>query len=221
MQTIETENERGRALAQAREELRAKDPVLCGLIDADPDLDIDAWRNSLPVEGLFEALLFQIVGQQISVLAANAIYARFCALFPGNRPDPELLAEVSIETLRGVGLSGRKAEYIKDIGRRTVLGELDGLADLSHPEAQERLVLFKGIGPWTADGALLIAFGGLDVLVSGDLVLRKAVQRAYALPAMPTEKEVEALGEQWRPHRSLAAGYLFESMAPTRQKEKP
>ena len=213
-------DERSRALAQAREELRAKDPILCGLIDADPDLDIDAWRNSLPVKGLFEALLFQIVGQQISVLAANAIYARLCALFPDNRPDPEKLAETSIEMLRGVGLSGRKAEYIKDIGRRTVLGELDGLASLPHPEAQERLVLFKGIGPWTADGALLIAFGGLDVLVSGDLVLRKAVQRAYNLPAMPTEKEVEALGEQWRPHRSLAAGYLFESMVPTSQKEK-
>ena len=77
-----------------------------------------------------------------------------------------------------------KAEYIKDLGRRTVLGELDGL-------------------------------------VSGDLVLRKAVQRAYGLPAMPTEKEAEALGEQWRSHRSLAARYLFDSMVPAHQKEKP
>jgi len=113
-----------------------------------------------------------------------------------------------------------EAEYVKDLGRRTVLGELDGLADLPHARAQGRLVSFKGIGPWTADGALFIAFGGLDVLVSGDLMLRKAVQRAYGLPAMPTEKEVEALGKQWRPHRSLAAGYLFGSMMPAHQKER-
>lgn len=202
----------GRELGLAREELRAKDPVLRDLIDANPELDVDAWRQSLPVEGLFQALLFQIVGQQISVSAMNAIHARLRALFPSGRPDPEILAGTPVDVLRGVGLSARKAEYARDLARRTVEGELDGLEDLPHEEARVRLISFKGIGPWTADGALLIAFGGSDVLVAGDLVLRKAVQRAYGLPEMPTEKEVEAIGERWRPHRTLAAGYLFESM---------
>ena len=202
----------GRELALAREELRARDPVLRGLIDANPELDVDAWRQSLPVEGLFQALLFQIVGQQISVSAMSAIYARLRALFPSGHPDPEILAGIPGDVLRGVGLSARKAEYAWDLARRTVAGELDGLADLPHEEARARLISFKGIGPWTADGALLIAFGGSDVLVAGDLVLRKAVQRAYGLPEMPSEKEVEAIGERWRPHRTLAAGYLFESM---------
>ena len=202
----------GRELGLAREELRARDPVLRGLIDASPELDVDAWRLSLPVEGLFQALLFQIVGQQISVSAMSAIYARLRALFPGGRPDPEVLAGIPADVLRGIGLSARKAEYAGDLARRTLAGEIDGLADLPHEEARARLVSFKGIGPWTADGALLIAFGGADVLVAGDLVLRKAVQRAYGLPEMPSEKEVEAIGERWRPHRTLAAGYLFESM---------
>ena len=202
----------GRYLALAREELRAADPVLRGLIDAKPDLDIHAWRASLPVGGLFEALLFQIVGQQISVSAANAIHARLRALFPVGRPDSEGLAQVPAEALRRIGLSARKAEFALELARRAAAGELDGLADLSHTEARDRLVGFRGIGPWTADGALLIAFGWSDVLVSGDLVLRKAVQRAYGLSGLPSEKEVEAMGELWKPHRSLAAGYLFESM---------
>ena len=207
--------ERDRELELAREALRARDPVLRGLIDAKPDLDYHSWRKALPVEGLFEALLYQVVGQQISVTAANAIHARLRALFPGGRPDPAGVARTPVGTLRGLGLSARKAEYFHDLARRAADGELDGLESLSHGEARDRLVALRGIGPWTADGALLIAFGYPDVLVAGDLVLRKAVQRAYGLPELPSEQEVEAIGERWRPHRSLAAGYLFESMTPT------
>lgn len=199
-------------LELAREELRAKDLVMRGLIDTKPDLDPDFWRESLPVKSLFQALLFQIVGQQISVSAANAIHARLRALFSDSEPDPQRLTQISVEELRRIGFSARKAQYSLELARRAVEGELDAIADLPHEEARARLVAFNGIGPWTADGALLIAFGYPDVLVSGDLVLRKAVQRAYGLDAMPTEQEVETLGERWRPHRTLAAGYLFESM---------
>ena len=205
--------EQSHAPDPARDHLRLSDPTIGALIDAHPDLDVDAWRNALPVQGLFEALVYQILGQQISVLAADAIHARLRGLFADGRPDPAVLAETSVETLRRLGLSARKAEYVRDIARRTVAGELAGIGDLPHEEARARLVALRGVGPWTADGALLIAFGLPDVLVSGDLVLRKAVQRAYGLDAMPTPDEVEALGERWRPHRTLAAGYLFESMA--------
>lgn len=211
---LAAELEHLKRLDLARAELSAKDPVMRGLIDAKPDLDYDVWRRTLPVKGLFEALLFQIVGQQISVSAANAIYARLQALFPGNQPKPEILARISVGKLCRIGLSTRKAEYSIDLARRASEGELEGLADLSHDEARNKLIAFRGIGPWTADGALLIAYGWADVLVAGDLVLRKAVQRAYGLAAMPSAKEVEEIGEQWRPHRSVAAGYLFESMIP-------
>lgn len=203
-----------RVLDEAREALRAQDSVLRGLIDANPDLDHDAWRKSLPVVGLFGALLFQIIGQQISVAAGNAIHARLRALFPNGQPDPEGFAQLSTDDLQRIGFSVRKAEYATELARRTATGELAGLAELSHDEARAKLVSFRGIGPWTADGALLIAFGWSDVLVSGDLVLRKAVQRAYGLPELPSAKEVEARGERWRPHRSLAAGYLFDLMVP-------
>ena len=199
-------------LDAAREYLRAADPVMRALIDAKPDLDPDAWRVTLPVEGLFEALLYQILGQQISVAAANAIHARLRALFPDEAPAPALLAQISTQELRRIGLSASKAGYCSELARRALQGELDEIAGLSHDEARAKLVAFKGIGPWTADGALLIAFGYPDVLVSGDLVLRKAVQRAYDLPTMPTPAEVEERGEKLRPHRSLAAGYLFELM---------
>ena len=198
-------------LDAARAELRTKDPVIRGLIDANPDLDHHAWRATLPVQGLFEALLFQIVGQQISVAAGNAIFARLRALYSADH-DPATLAKRSIDELRATGLSTRKAEYVKDLARRAEAGELVGLEHLPHEEARTLLTSFRGIGPWTADGALFIAFGGDDVLVSGDLVLRKAVQRAYNLPAMPSEKDVETIGEQWRPYRSIAAVYLFECM---------
>ena len=186
------------------------------LIDANPDLHPDSWRDALPVEGLFEALLFQIVGQQISMSAMSAIYTRLCALFPGGRSDPALLAQLPVDDLRDAGLSARKVDYARELGRRTAEGALDGLADLPHEDARERLVALKGIGPWTADGALLIAFGWSDVFVSGDLVMRKAVQRVYGLPELPSEKEVDAIGERWRPHRTLAAAYLFDSIAPQR-----
>jgi len=201
-------------LELARQELCDKDPVMRSLIDANPNLNPDAWREAQPVKGIFQALLFQIVGQQISVSALHAIYGRLCAIFPGAKPDPETLAHINIEVLRNIGLSKRKAEYVIDLARRTARGELDNLANLSHNEARDKLVALKGIGPWTADGALLIAFGLPDVLVSGDLVMRKAVQQAYGLTQLPTEKEVEAIGERWRPHRSLAAAYLFDSLVP-------
>ena len=207
--------ERVHELDQAREALGDRDPVIRRLIAEKPRLDPDAWRRGLPVEGLFEALLFQIVGQQISVSALNAIYGRLRALFGDGRPDPEALFGTSVEELRLIGLSTRKAEYARDLARRALDGELDGLEELPHEEARARLVAIKGIGPWTADGALLIAFGLTDVLMAGDLVLRKAVKRTYGLAEMPTEKEVEALGERWRPCRTLAAGYLFESMMPS------
>ena len=90
--------------------------------------------------------------------------------------------------------------------------DLDRLADLSDDEVCERLMAVKGIGPWSADMFLLRELGRPDVLPSGDVGLRKAVQKAYSLAAPPTPAEVDLLGEKWRPHRSLAAAYLFASL---------
>jgi DNA-3-methyladenine glycosylase II len=103
--------------------------------------------------------------------------------------------------------------------------DLDRLADLPDDEVRERLMAVKGIGRWSADMFLLRELGRPDVLPSGDVGIRKAVQKACGLPALPTLAEVDLLGEKWRPHRSLAAAYLFASLAhatePTRAEQTP
>jgi DNA-3-methyladenine glycosylase II len=103
--------------------------------------------------------------------------------------------------------------------------DLDRLADLPDDEVRERLMAVKGIGRWSADMFLLRELGRPDVLPSGDVGIRKAVQKACGLPAPPTPAEVDLLGEKWRPHRSLAAVYLFASLAhatePTRAEQTP
>ena len=106
----------GGGLDRARAALRERDPVMRALIDAKPDLDYDAWRRTLPVENLFQALLFQIVGQQISVSAANAIYARLRTLFPGDRPDRRTsrrfpLTHCGASAFRRVRRSTRKTSH--------------------------------------------------------------------------------------------------------------
>jgi 3-methyladenine DNA glycosylase/8-oxoguanine DNA glycosylase len=112
---------------QARAELGAKDPVMRELIEANPDFDYHAWRATLPVQGLFEALLFQIAAQQISVAAGNAIYGRLRGLFPGSTLTPERIAQLSADDLRGIGFSIRKTEYIRDLAGKQPTGRSTGL----------------------------------------------------------------------------------------------
>jgi len=163
---------------------------------------------------LFGALLRQIVGQQISVGAAKAILGRLAALFGDEAPTPTRFLALDPERLRSVGLSRQKASYIRNLAERVESGalELDRLAELTDDEVRKQLTAVKGIGRWSADMVLLVDLGRPDILPSGDLGVRKAVQRAYGLPGLPTPKEVDLLGEKWRPHRSLATSYLYASL---------
>lgn len=205
-------------LEEARAALRACDPVMSPLIDAQPHLDSHAWqrawRRELPDTDLFGSLLRQIVGQQISVSAASAILGRLAALFSGEAPTPARLLAIEPERLRSVGLSRQKVSYVRDLAQRIERGilQLESLAELSDAEVRKELTAVKGIGNWSADMVLLVDLGRPDILPSGDLGIRKAVQRAYSLPALPSSKEVDLLGEKWRPHRSLATSYLYASL---------
>ena len=119
----------------------------------------------LPALDLFGALVFQVIGQQISVVAATAIFARVLERFGGRAPDPDDLAVVEPETLRGLGLSRRKANTVLDLAQRfrdTRLSEVE-LRDLPDEEAIRQLSAVKGVGPWTAKGALLIALQRPDL----------------------------------------------------------
>ena len=200
-------------LQQARSHLRNADPVLARLIDDRPDFDPRAWMALLPPMDLYGALLFQITGQQLSVPATRRTLARIEALFDGHLPTPTELLSVDPGELREAGLSWRKVGTLRDLAERLMDGRLnpDVLNSLPDDELIAALTTIPGIGPWTAQGALIIALQREDVVLPGDLALRKAVQTAYQLDHLPTQQEVLAIAEKWRPYRSLATSYLFSA----------
>jgi DNA-3-methyladenine glycosylase II len=163
----------------------------------------------------YGALLRAIVGQQLSTKAARTIYLRVLDLFDGTTPSPEQLLAASEADLRGAGLSGRKVEYVRDLASHIIGGELevDRLDELSDEKVIAELVAVRGLGQWTAEMFLLFHLERPDVLSGGDLGIRKAVQVEYGLAEMPPPAQVLEIGEPWRPHRSLASLYLWESLA--------
>ena len=205
----------GRAewLRQARSYLRGADPVLARLIDDRPAFDPRAWLARLPPMDLYGALLFQVAGQQLSVAATRRTLARIEALFGGHLPAPAELLSADPGKLREAGLSWRKIATLRDLAERLSDGRLntDVLTTLPDDELIAELTKIPGIGPWTVQGAMLIALGREDVVLPGDLALRKAVRAAYRLDHLPAQQEVLAIAEKWRPYRSLATSYLFSA----------
>jgi DNA-3-methyladenine glycosylase II len=200
-------------LKRARAHLRQADPVLARMIDRDPDFDPAAWIDELPPMDLYGAALFQITGQQLSVAATRRTIERVEALFDGHLPTPAELLAVEPGQLRAAGLSWRKINTLRDLAERLSDGRLDEdtLAALPDDDFIAALTAVSGIGPWTAQGILLVALRREDVVLPGDLALRKAIRTAYQLDGLPSEREVVALAEKWRPFRSLATSYLFAS----------
>jgi DNA-3-methyladenine glycosylase II len=201
------------SLEQARSHLRNADPVLARVIDDRPGFDPRAWMAQLPPMDLYGALLFQVAGQQLSVAATRATLARIEALFGGHLPAPAELLEVDPGKLREAGLSWRKISTLRDLAERLTDGRLDPevLSGLPDEELLAELTAIPGIGPWTVQGAMLIALGREDVVLPGDLAFRKAVQATYQLDHRPDQQEVLAIAEKWRPYRSLATSYLFSA----------
>jgi DNA-3-methyladenine glycosylase II len=197
----------------ARDFLRSADPVLSGVIDAHPDFHPRAWIDELPGLDAFGTLIFQVVGQQLSVRATRAILGRLEQSFGGHLPSPEELLAAGPQVLRAAGLSARKAETLAALADRFVDGRLsdEALTRMSDEEIEAALTEVSGIGPWTARGFLIFALDRPDVLLSSDLALRHAVQRLYGLDHLPSESEMLEVAERWRPYRSLAVSYLFAS----------
>jgi DNA-3-methyladenine glycosylase II len=197
----------------AREFLRRADPTLRKLIDARPDFHPRAWLNELPPRDAFGTLIFQVVGQQLSVRATRTIVSRLEQRFGGHLPSAEELLAVDPQELRASGMSTRKAATLRALAERFRDGWLDdkSLARMTDEEIEAALTEVPGVGPWTAHGFLIVALDRPDVLLSGDLALRRAVKRAYGFDHLPTEDEMVQLAERWRPYRSLAVSYLFAS----------
>ena len=197
----------------AREFLRNADPVMARLIEGHPDFRPRAWMDELPPLDAFGTLVFQVVGQQLSVAATRTILTRLMENFGGRLPSPSELLAADVQALRASGMSARKGATLRAIAERFADGRLSDevLAGMSDDEVEAALTEVPGVGPWTAHGFLLIALDRPDVFLPGDVALRRAVERAYAFDHPPTEREMDELAERWRPYRSLGVAYLFAS----------
>ncbi len=198
---------------EAREFLRNADPVLARVIDAHPDFRPRAWMEELPPLDAFGTLVFQVAGQQLSVSSTRAIISHLQERFGGQMPSPAELLAAGPQVLRDSGFSTRKGETLRALAEMFVDGRLsdESLSRMSDEEVEATLTEVRGIGLWTARGFLLVALDRPDVFLSGDLALRRAIQRAYGFDHLPTDDEVTQVSDRWRPYRSLAVSYLFAS----------
>jgi DNA-3-methyladenine glycosylase II len=197
------------------ERLAAADPVMATLIERFGELSLEARRRRRPQVDAYGMLLRSVVGQQLSAKAAATIYGRVLELFGGATPRPEQLLEVEPERLREAGLSGRKVEYVRDLASHVLSGELelDRLSTLSDEEVTAEITAIRGFGVWSAQMFLIFFLERPDVLPTGDLGIRNAVKAAYELDEVPDPVELTRIAEPWRPNRTLACIYLWESLA--------
>jgi DNA-3-methyladenine glycosylase II len=168
---------------------------------------------SRPEQSHFGALVQAIVYQQLAGPAARAIHGRLIAAMDG-RAEPERLLALSDDALRQAGLSGAKTASLRDLSAKIVDGTvvLDpaGLASEADSEVVARLSSVRGIGRWTAEMFLMFQLRRLDVWPTGDLGVRKGFGLAWRIPT-PTPKVLEALGDPYRPYRSVLAWYCWRA----------
>jgi DNA-3-methyladenine glycosylase II len=193
----------------ARLHLSKADPILARIITEVGTLGI------VPRIERFQALVRAIIFQQLAGAAANAIYNRFVGLFPGpNFPSPEQVLAKSDAELRSVGLSEKKALYIKDLAAHIKDGKLNfhRFHRMTDEEVIADLTQVKGIGIWTAEIFMMFNLGRPDIMPADDLGVQNAVKRYYRMRKRPNRKRLLKLAERWRPYRSAAAWYLWRSL---------
>jgi DNA-3-methyladenine glycosylase II len=194
--------------AEAARILSERDPVLAELIAEAGPIRIGRSRQSR-----FEALVEAIVHQQLAGAAAQAIHGRLVAAMPDG-VEPEALLAVSDETLRAAGLSGNKTLSLRDLATKVLDGTVDlsprGLRRQPDEEVIARLTTVRGIGPWTVQMFLIFQLRRLDVWPVLDLGVRHGYGLAWGV-ARPTARELEPLGDPYRPYRTVVAWYCWRS----------
>jgi DNA-3-methyladenine glycosylase II len=187
------------------------DPIFKPLVRAHGPLTVTPKRGRWqPYQSLVRAIAYQ----QLHGKAAETIFNRFLARFDGQLPTPEQIMALHVPTFRACGFSASKTAAIKDIARHTLKGTVPTRAaalKMSNEELIERLIAIKGVGRWTVEMFLIFTLGRTDVLSAGDFGVRNGYRIAAKLPAMPTEKELAAIGERWAPYGSLACLYLWRA----------
>ena len=189
--------------------LSEKDPVLKAIIATTPQYKkgFDAGTD------VYISLLESIVSQQISIKAADTIFARFCALFPEGYPSAKVLANMEDEQLRLAGLSFQKIKYLKNVADFANKNRIDYeyLLEMSDEEIIAYLTPIKGVGKWTVEMILMFTLDRPDVFPIDDLVVRQKMLKAYTIESTGKQQRLEltAIAEQWKPYRSLACKYLW------------
>jgi len=192
----------------ARKHLSAADPVLATIIAR-----VGPCRIANRPER-FAALARAIIFQQLAGAAAQAIHNRVVGLYPGRPfPSPAQILATPDEILRKAGLSAKKALYLKDLARHVEddLLSFHRFATMDDEEIITDLTRVNGIGRWTAEMFLMFNLGRPDILPVGDLGFRNAVMRAYKMRKPPKPKHLVKIAESWRPYRSAAVWYLWQS----------
>jgi DNA-3-methyladenine glycosylase II len=194
-------------MKKAIQHLKRSDPVLSAIICRVGEYSIQFREPD------FEALVKSIVSQQLSGRVATVIFGRLSTALNG-KVTPAGILKLRPAKMRSLGLSGAKTAYIRDLARHTRDGAIvfEELSELPDEEVIARLTQVKGIGVWTAHMFLMFALRRTNVLPVGDLGIRAAIRKAYALEEMPAPKDVEAIAANWHPYCTVASWYLWRSL---------
>ena len=193
--------------AKALAHLGAGDPVLGSWIAQAGPCGLRRYRDG----SHFAHIAQSIVYQQLSGKAAATIHGRLTALYGGRSPTPKELLATRTPKLRGVGLSGQKTQYLKDLARHAHEGSVpfDDLDAMDDASVITTLTSIRGIGVWTAQMFLMFRLGRPDVLPVTDLGVQKAIQLLYGLRKLPAPDRVAKIGQRWAPYRTVASWYLW------------
>ena len=204
--------------AIARAHLRRNDPKLAHWMDRIGDLPVPRPEPFSVVHALARSIIYQ----QLHGKAAETIFGRLQKAVGGRAITAKGLAQAEDDTLRAAGVSAAKARALKDLAAHAQARRLPtpaALAAMADDEAIERLTIVRGIGPWTVQMLLMFRLGRFDVLPVSDYGVRAGAQLVHALPTMPNAAELTALGEAWRPYRSLASLYLWRALDSAKERK--
>ena len=172
----------------------------------------------------FDALAESIAYQQLNGKAAATIWSRVRALYPKTKwLDPKKVLATSDEKLRAAGLSRSKVAALKDLAAKTIDGTVPSgraLLRMSDEEIITRLTAVRGIGRWTVEMLLLFDLGRPDIWPVGDYGVQKGFAKTFGKRKLPTPKQLEKLGEKWRPYRSMAAWYFWRALDAPEKKNR-
>jgi len=199
-----------KAIVEASAEVARRDPAMLRIVETVGPADL---RRGRARRTHFAELARAICYQQLAGAAARAIHGRFEALFDGDGPTPEAVLALPEEMLRGAGLSGSKTASIRDLAQKVLAGdvELDRVGRLSDDDIVRELTLVRGIGRWTAEMFLMFQLGRLDVWPVDDFGVRRGYGLLHGWTEMPTARQLEPLGDPYRPYRSVAAWYCWRA----------